>query len=229
MRLMIRKLLKKLYPTINLFFYLIHRYFLNRIKLTVNGLKKTEERRLEIGPGRNRIEGFETLNVEWYPNVDYMGHIQDLRFIPEGTFDIVYASHILEHVPWYKLEEVFEELNRILKRNGTLEIWVPNALKVSKALVDAEENGMKTFHKDGWYKFNKEQDPAIWFNGRMFSYGDGNGTLGHQNWHLAAFTPRMLHKLMSGALFESITELENKEVRGYDHGWINLGMSGKKK
>ena len=48
----------------------------------------------------------------------------------DNTFDLVYASHVLEHIPWYKVEEVVKEWVRILKPGGVLEVWVPDGLKI---------------------------------------------------------------------------------------------------
>ena len=183
-------------------------------------------RQLEIGPGPERIDGFETANVVWAPHVDYV--VDASRSLPfgDGSFNTVYASHILEHTPWYRHREVIREWVRILASGGKLEIWVPDGLKVARSFVAAEDGLDKSFHQDGWWKFNEEQDPCLWFNGRTFSYGDGTGRLADPNWHLSLFSARYLHKLLAEAGLEQIQPLSSADVRGHDHGWINLGASG---
>lgn len=52
-----------------------------------------------------------------------VGSIESLPFI-EKTFDIVIASHIIEHVPFP--EKIFLELKRILKDGGILLLTTPN-------------------------------------------------------------------------------------------------------
>jgi SAM-dependent methyltransferase len=203
----------------------VKKYIKTKINLLKNRSKKN--RKLEIGPGDIRIEGFETVNIFNSPVTDYVLDAAKPLPFETGTFEIVYASHILEHIPWYYTQEVLKEWNRILKRGGELEIWVPDGLKIAKAFVAAEE-GDNYIDKDGWYKFNPDQDPAIWASGRFFTYGDGNGTLGHPNWHKAVFSYRLLEKLMIGAGFQDVKRMENSEVRGYDHKWINLGIKGTK-
>ena len=190
---------------------------------------KKSERFLEIGPGESRIENFETINIIKTKNTDYIGDATLKIKFPDNTFDIIYASHILEHTPWYMIDKIIKEWARVLKAGGSLEIWVPDGLKIAKAFCDAENKINAEYEKDGWYRFNEEKDPAKWFSGRMFSYGDGVGTRGHFNYHLAAFSERYLKKLLFDAGFEDIRRMKSNECRGYDHGWINLGIKGIKK
>lgn len=185
-----------------------------------------QDRNLEIGPGPRRIAGFETANVVWAPHVDYV--VDASRSLPfrDGVFKTVYASHILEHTPWYRHREVLREWVRVLAPGGKLEIWVPDGLKVARSFVAAEDGTDESFREDGWWKFNEEQDPCLWFNGRTFSYGDGSGRLADPNWHLSLFSARYLHKLLAESGLQDIQPLSPSDVRGHDHGWINLGASG---
>ncbi|HBI50451.1 MAG TPA: hypothetical protein DDY21_01205 [Candidatus Moranbacteria bacterium] len=190
---------------------------------------KKSKRFLEIGPGEHKIDNFETINIVKSPSTDYIGDATKKINFPNQTFDIIYASHVLEHTPWYKLDDTIYEWARVLKSGGILEIWVPDGLKIAKAFCDAELGINSDYEKDGWFRFNKEKDSTIWFSGRIFSYGDGLGTRGHFNYHLAVFSERYLKKLLSDAGFKDIERMKNEECRGYDHGWINLGIKGIKK
>ncbi|HEY9221330.1 MAG TPA: methyltransferase domain-containing protein [Lutibacter sp.] len=202
----------------------------NRIKTNINIKKylKKDIRNLEIGPGLNRIEGFETLNVIDGFGVDYICDIAKPLPFRDDTFDLIYASHVIEHVPWYLQKKTFNELFRILKKDGVLEIWVPDGLKIVQTLYDYETNGINNIHKDGWYRFNEDKDVGIWANGRIFTYGDGEGNLNHPNWHRTLFTPRLLENMFRLSGFKKIKMLDNNEVRGVSHGWINLGIKGTK-
>ena len=48
--------------------------------------------------------------------------VSDMRHLPfkAGRFDVVYASHCLEHAPWDSLEATLDEWRRVLARGGTL-------------------------------------------------------------------------------------------------------------
>ena len=203
----------------------------NRIKTFKNLLKnsKKDVRFLEIGPGTVRIKGFETMNIIDSEIVDYIVDIS-LGITPfeENTFDLIYCSHLFEHIPWYMIDDVFKELNRILKSDGQLEIWVPDAYKICKVLVDYEETDLDNTSLDGWYRFNENKDPIKWAAGRIFTYGDGLGNLYHHNWHRGLFTEKYLKRVFSEAGFIKVEKMGNDQVRGYDHGWINLGVKGNK-
>lgn len=190
--------------------------------------RSKDRRLLEIGPGNRKLPRFETLNIFGGPEVDYVYDASKPLPFKSNTFDLIYASHVLEHIPWYQTEEVLREWVRILKENGTLEIWVPDGLKICKALIKAELDNGNMFKEDNWYKFNPRRDPCLWASGRLYTYGDGSGKVDHPNWHRALFTPRYLMELFERVGLTDVERMENSEVRGYDHGWINLGVRGKK-
>ncbi len=202
----------------------VHKLLLTPALLLARRSRK--HRKLEIGPGPERIAGFETLNVVAASNVDYLWNAARRLPFRSGCFEVVYASHILEHIPWYKTEEVLAEWVRIVQPGGRIEIWVPDGLKICKAFVDAEQRSCSDYEQDGWYRFNEEKDPCRWASGRIFSYGDGVGTPGHPNWHLAVFSYRYLEQALKKAGCRSVEPLQNSQVRGHDHGWINLGIAG---
>ncbi len=189
-------------------------------------------RRLEIGPGNHRLDGFETLSVNGGPHVDYVVDASKRLPFADNTFEIIYASHVLEHIPWYSSAQTLREWVRVIASGGRLEVWVPNGTLIARTWIeaeaDAEARGRELIAQDGWYKFNEGRDPCLWAAGRIFSYGDGAGTRGDPNWHLAIFSPRHLAGLMAGAGLIDIVELDRSQVRGHDHGWINLGMAGRK-
>lgn len=205
----------------------VRNWLITRANLAKNRAKPN--RFLEIGPGDERIAGFETLNIVRTQNVDYVLDAAAPLPFADNSFDLIYSSHSLEHVPWYLVETTLREWVRILKVGGRLEIWVPDGLKICKALVDYEISGDDYTAKDGWYKFNSEKDPCVWAAGRLFTYGDGAGRKDHPNWHRALFTPRYLSWILEVAGLVDLQMLDNTAVRGHDHGWINLGMTGVKK
>lgn len=221
-----KRVLRTGYNILSPIFGAAHRLILNAINRGRNAGKDT--RYLEIGPGLKPIDGFEALNIVWTPGVDYVhSATRDLPFA-DNSFDMVYASHILEHIAWYQVPATLAEWYRIVKPGGTIELWVPNGLEIARAFVRAEDGEPNAIDRDGWYRFNPDRDPAAWAAGRLFSYGDGEGTRGHFNWHLALFSERYLANLLVDAGFAATRRMDRSEVRGYDHGWINMGIVGTK-
>ena len=190
--------------------------------------KRKKERFLEIGPGANRINDFETLNITDGQDVDYILDLSKKLPFEDNSFDLIYASHVVEHIPWFFCDEIFKEFLRILKSGGVLEVWVPDGLKICKALIDFEEKNINCIGKDGWYRFNDEKNPYRWINGRIFAYGDGTPNPSSSNWHRSIFTEKSLKNVFIDNRFKNVSTMETDQVRGYDHGWINLGIKGMK-
>ena len=169
-------------------------------------------RALEIGPGSYPVsKQWDTLDILGTPTYRH-----DVRILPlpvkEHIYDLVYMSHILEHVPWFQTVDLLKEIHRILKGDGTVEIWVPDFKKIVDA-YKCQKPG------DSWFKFNPDKDFMTWINGRLFTYGPGE-----ENWHRATFDESYLRKCLKLAGFRHTARL--KSPRGYDHGMINLGIVG---
>lgn len=82
-------------------------------------------RRLHIG-GEVRASGWEVLNALPGEHVDHVGDAADLSRFEDGTFDEVYASHILEHFPHKQVMDVLYEWYRVLAPGGRLSVAVPD-------------------------------------------------------------------------------------------------------
>ncbi len=176
-------------------------------------------RHLEIGPGRRKL-GSQWVTMDCIMRPGVVDIVHDLKDLPlpfqDGEFNLVYLSHVLEHVEWAKTHETLTELHRILRPEGEVEIWVPNLKKLVAAYLDHD-----LIKNDGWWKFNDDHDPVTWFNGRMFTYGPGD-----ENFHRAVFDEGFLTRCLIRAGFKNVSLLN--KPRGADHGWINLGMRGTK-
>lgn len=201
---------------------ILYKIFIEKFIRYKNSRKS--KRFLEIGPGIKRIENFEGLNIVKNNATDYIADVAKGIPFANETFDLIYSSHFLEHIEWYNVHFVLKEMYRVLKPNGIIEIYVPNGLKIAKAFVEAELYDSKEYLDDNWWKFNKEKDPCIWANGRIFTYGDGKRIKGHWNSHLSIFSERYLKKIIKEIGFSNIEIMDNTQCRGDNHGWINLGI-----
>jgi predicted SAM-dependent methyltransferase len=185
--------------------------------------RRKERRRLEIGPGRKRIPGFETMDIVPGYQVDYVVEVNKPLPFEKETFEIVHASHVLEHVPWYYAEETMREWARIVTSEGYLEIWIPDGLKIAEKIIESEEKE-KAEIPDGWRERNPEGEIHKWISGRIFWGGHEK----EESWHKAIYTEASLRKMMKRCGLQQIERLGRNKVRGRDHGWINLGMRGRK-
>jgi len=56
-------------------------------------------------------------------------YLHDAATIPQelyGKFDLVFASHVLEHFPWYETHNVLVEWRKALRVGGELHVLVPS-------------------------------------------------------------------------------------------------------
>lgn len=194
----------------------------NQISIMRNSGKK--ERFLEIGPGLNRISGFETLNIVAAGDVDYVFDASKKLPFKDNSFDLIYTSHILEHIPWFKTKDTLLEWCRILKSGGRIEIWVPDAMVILNELHKAE-NGESDTIPDDWKNLNPNNNRYLWVSGRLF-YGARKD---YPSWHMALFTEGYLKKVLSEVGFTSVTSMDKTELRTMGHGIIDLGVKGIKK
>lgn len=172
-------------------------------------------KRLEIGPGDHPLPGFDRLDMIARTNSQFVARWGDepLPF-PDDTYDEVYASHVLEHVPWFKTQDALREVRRILKPGGLFEVWVPNF----GYLIECYQSRRCG---DDWRRFNPSGDPMLWLNGRLFTYGPGE-----ENWHRACFDRHSLCECLAKAGFTDV-EVIPARSRGTSHGRIDLGVLGR--
>ena len=84
-------------------------------------------RYLHIGCGTNILpKPFENLDGREFEGVDHVSSASDLKQFDDETFDMVYASHILEHHPRNEVESVLKEWVRVVKVDGIVRISVPS-------------------------------------------------------------------------------------------------------
>jgi ubiquinone/menaquinone biosynthesis C-methylase UbiE len=174
-------------------------------------------RYLEIGPGSQKLgPEWTTMNVVKTPATDVVGtwgQASRLPF-PDNSFDVIYASHVLEHVWWYRVPTALSAALCALKPGGGLELWVPNFEYIVECYRDRRCG-------DDWRRFNQEGDFMKWVAGRIFTYGPEQ-----TNIHRAIFDPPYLRQCLAEAGFTAIQALDRP--RGVSHGAINLGMKGVK-
>lgn len=182
-------------------------------------------RRLEIGPGAERLPGFETLNISPGPFTDHVG---DARRPPfrAATFDTVYSSHCIEHVEWFEVEATIAEWARILKPGGVLEVHTVDGYAMMKALVALEETGVSPVKAGTWKRDLHHDDPFKWCVGRLLNYAK-KGDHGTCWMHRAIITPAYLRRCFEQAGLSNIEAVA--EPRGRKkHAAINMGLRGAK-
>lgn len=87
-------------------------------------------KKLHIGCGKNYIPGWTNLDLFSSVKADVYADITALPF-DRGSFDLIYASHVLEHVHRNTVIATISHWRDLLKDGGTLRIAVPDFDKIS--------------------------------------------------------------------------------------------------
>lgn len=175
---------------------------------------------LEIGPGDCPLEGdWDTLDAQPRVPVTYIAQWgYDPLPIADEDYSLVFSSHVIEHIAWYKTIDALKEVYRILKPGGIFECWTVDLDVIVKAYQD------KRMVRD-WDCGGKIRTWMESVNGNLFAYEKhGNPFM----WHKAVFSREYLKDCMYRAGFLITRDLALSENRGHDHGVINMGVWAKK-
>ncbi len=63
--------------------------------------------------------------------------------LPDESCQVVFCSHVFEHIPHVKLPIVLSEINRVLKKDGILRILTPDLEKAARAYVNRDQEFFK--------------------------------------------------------------------------------------
>ena len=166
--------------------------------------------------------------------MEYAGTICDVSGpLPykDNVFVRIMASHVIEHIEWFKTQTVLKEWVRVLKPKGKMTIWTPDMAAVIDVVLRAEmgmEIGPKEIdiHAHMMRIYNKGHDPYIWANYRLLSAEDPKAAIQFHKPHRSMFTFRHLKQQMEKAGLKDVRRLDTRPP--YDHGWANMGVEGTK-
>ncbi len=103
---------------------------LERIKRRLHSppIPKTENGKIYIHLGCGEINAPSFINVDAIPlsHVHHIREVEDLSIFPNNHADLIYASHVLEHISHIDVPKVLKEWRRVLKEGGILRLSVPD-------------------------------------------------------------------------------------------------------
>lgn len=117
--------------------------------------------KVNLGCGVNYKQGW--INIDKFSiKADLHSDINKLNINNESV-DLIYCSHVLEHIPFTEEKIVWDEIYRILKFGGDLWFIVPDFLWVIQQMINA---------KDEWNNFYKITDDIL---DPQYGFGFGPG------------------------------------------------------
>jgi len=134
-------------------------------------MENKNEMKLNLGCGNMRIPGFINIDIRKLEGVDYVTSIDKLDVFKDRSIDLIYASHVLEHVPRSQTEPALHEWYRVLKKGGVLRIAVPDFEAIIKVYLKNEnlDELMGTLYGRQDYEYN--------FHYRIFDFKTSEGIL----------------------------------------------------
>lgn len=103
-------------------------------------------RKLHIG-GQVRQDGWEIIDALSRPEVDHLGNAQDLSRFPDGTFQDLYASHVIEHFDYNgPLQAALKEWHRVLSPTGCLYLSFPDLAILTRIYASGKLNLGQRYH-----------------------------------------------------------------------------------
>ena len=81
---------------------------------------------IHLGCGDIDSPGFINVDARPAPHIHFVSDVTDLPMFPDNHADLVYACHVLEHIPHPRLRKTLWEWGRILKPGGVLRLAVPD-------------------------------------------------------------------------------------------------------
>ena len=110
------------------------------------GLLNKSQVFLEFGSGAKKgINGWVTVDLR---GADISYDLSKGVPLPDNSVDVIYSSHMFEHIPYADLIVFIDECYRVLKDKGELSVCVPNA----KLYIESYIKGESCIHYESAYK-----------------------------------------------------------------------------
>jgi len=106
---------------------------------------------VEIGGGDKPRKGFMSFDSREGFNV-----IFDELPLEDNSVDLIYASHIIEHIPVYVVRDVLKRLYKKLKVGGKIRILCPDMEKIIHAYVNKDYEAFER-HNNHWGTVRKQE------------------------------------------------------------------------
>lgn len=93
--------------------------------------------KLNLGAGDSKIPGFTSVDL-YDDKADVKADICELPF-EDNSIDEIVAYQVIEHIPYWRSEQMFKEMYRVLRLGGTATIETPDIDYIAKDIL---KNGL---------------------------------------------------------------------------------------
>ena len=132
--------------------------------------------KLNLGCYDRKIPGFVNVDIREDVAPDLLDDVFKLERVEDGTVDLIYACHVLEHADYKESDHALRRWHKVLKNGGTLRLAVPDMeahfahyyyhkdLRLLHSTFWGSQKHPFDYHKNGWdFKKLKEDLSEIGF------------------------------------------------------------------
>ncbi len=98
--------------------------------------------KFHLGCGVKKLPGWVHVDALPYEHVDHVGPVESLPFAADGSVDLIYACHVLEHFGRNEFQAVLKEWRRVLKPRGVLRLAVPDFAACAELYLEGRLNSL---------------------------------------------------------------------------------------
>ena len=159
---------------------------------------KRRKLKLNIGCGTVRMRGYVGVDKFKTSAAQVVAPAHDLPYKP-NTVDVIFTSHMIEHLVPSELDAVLKEWKRVLRPGGTLTVRCPNFELYVREYLDASEDER---HENPWLLRN------------IFGWRNKPGQFHYDGWSVGRF-----HRVMPayGFTVASCKTVRTRASRGVEY------------
>jgi predicted SAM-dependent methyltransferase len=109
----------------------LREYVARRAKPLVPKEVYESTKKLNLGSSDRKLPGYVNVDIVADYNPDIVANVNRLAGIGDGEYDLVRASHVLEHFMYDECPQVLAEWRRVLRPGGYLIVCCPDYLRAS--------------------------------------------------------------------------------------------------
>ena len=152
-------------------------------------------KKIEVGCGGRKREGYECCDVRSLSGVDYVCVADKLPFL-DASVDEVYSRHLIEHFTLKEFIKTLSEWNRVLKVGGEIYITCPNVLWHLEQILKGSH--------ESFYTKERGMNARYWGFGSLFGWQQDEHDV-----HKFGYYFELLRDILTDAGFENIEDLTN--------------------
>jgi predicted SAM-dependent methyltransferase len=154
-------------------------------------------RKLQIGAGDSRLEGWLNTDIIEAPGLSYLDATQPFPF-PDHSFHFVFSEHVIEHLSFEEGRRMLNEIHRILVPGGKVRIATPNLLQFIRLFQNPKTVEVADYipGKLAWHRWpTHPSSECLILNYELSRFG-----------HRFVYDPETLKFALSEARFTSLKE-----------------------